>query len=348
MANISKALFELISIIMSLLMSFGAITTPAADDVIKQINEDANIKFVLTGDPQVCNYNPSRETSLISLSKDLMQAETEFDAFIVAGDIAENGFQEEYDRIYEDIKGINCKNFLMISGNHDIRIRDYEQSTARILNLMNSLNAPENAQQSLNYVYEINGYKFISLCSDKSAFEKGSFSDATLQWLNLALKAETGKGKPVFVIAHQPLAEGHGLPNAWGTQSNPAKEPLPEYKSAIYKENGDYDYTGSIGDSSNEIFDILTTYEDVFFITGHLHTCFGNYTYQTLDEEKNVQGINLPSVGIANKDGTYNNTGTGLYVEITDSKVIFYARDFENGRYVTTDEFDRAVAEFTF
>ncbi len=348
MAGISKVLFELVSIIMSILMSFGAITTPAADDIIKQINDDASLKFVLTGDPQVCNYNPSREMSLISLSEDIKQAEVELDAFIIAGDIVENGFQDEFDRITEDITGINAKHFIMAAGNHDIRLRDYEQSSQRILNFMNNLNDPIYAQQSLNYIYEINGYSFIVLSSDAHAFEKGKFGDATLQWFNLALKETTGKGKPVFVITHQPLAEGHGLPNAWGTSSNPAKDPLPEYKSAIYKENGDYDYTGSIGDSSNEIFDILTTYEDVFFITGHLHTGFGNYTYQTIDAEKNIQGINLPSVGIANKDGTYNNTGIGMYVEVTPSKVIFYARDFANGKYVNADQFDRAIAEFAY
>ncbi len=339
MANISKVLFELVSIIMSLLMSFGAITTPAADDIIKQINEDANLKFVVTGDPQVCDYNPSREANLIALSNDILQAETELDAFIIAGDIAENGMQDEFDRVYEDINAFNCKNFIMAAGNHDIRLREYDQCKERFLNFMNSLNAPENAQQDLHYSYEVNGYTFLVMGSDKADFEKATINDEQLQWLNLALKAE--EGKPVFVICHYPLAESHGLPNTWGSANNPATE-----KPADFTRKDSYDETGSIGDATNDIYDIISKYENVFFITGHLHTGLGYYTYQTIDAANNVQGINVPSAGIDNKDGVYNNPGTGMYVEVTDDEVIFYSRDFANGKYLTADQFDEAVKVF--
>ena len=341
MEHFSNAIFTLVSWIMSLLMSFGAITTPATNDYIKQINDDANLKMIITGDPQVCNYNPSRETHLIALSQDVMNAQTELDAFIVAGDIAENGFQDEFDRIYEDIKDINAKHFIMAAGNHDIRLREYEQCKNRILGFMNSLNDAENAVDELSYAYEVNGYTFVVLASDEAEFEEAYFTDARLQWLNLTLKEATAEGKPVFVITHYPLAEGHGLPNTWGSSDHQITE-----KPADYERKVDYDYTGSIGSQSNEVYDILTSYKNVFFITGHLHTGFGYYTYQTIDAKNNVQGINVPSAGINNKDGVYNNPGTGLFVEVTDSQVIFYARDFRNGRFLTTEDWSKAVMAF--
>ncbi|MBR0536191.1 MAG: hypothetical protein IIX14_07445, partial [Clostridia bacterium] len=65
--------------------------------------------------------------------------------------------------------------------------------------------------------------------------------------------------------------------------------------------------------------------------------------YQTIDAENNVQSINVPSVSIDNKDGQYNNPGTGLYIEVTDDQVICYARDFAEGRFLTTDDFEEAV-----
>ena len=229
----------------------------------------------------------------------------------------------------------------MAAGNHDIRLREYEQCKGRFLGFMNSFNEEANHKDTLSYTYEVNGYTFIVMASDESEFEEAYISDAQLQWLNLTLKEKTAEGKPVFVICHYPLAEGHGLPNTWGSSDS-----QPTEKPGDYVRKVDYDYTGSIGAASNEVYDIITSYKNVFFITGHLHTGFGYYTYQTIDAENNVQGINVPSAGIDNKDGVYNNPGTGVYVEVTDSEVIFYARDFANGKYLTEKEFEEAVVKY--
>ena len=342
MAHFSDAIYQLVSLIMSFLMSIGAIATPSTTETIDIIEEDTVINFVITGDPQVCNYNPSREANVIAAAEDLRNASTTLDAFIIAGDIAENGFQDEFDRVYEDIKDINAANFIMAAGNHDIRLREYEQSSTRFISFMNSLNIEQNAVSALNYTYEVNGYKFIVMASDKSEFEEAYISNQQLQWLNIELKNATAEGKPVFVICHYPLAEGHGLPGTWGSANTPGVAGrLPDYE----RKDG-YDYTGSIGEQSNAVYDVISRYQNVFFITGHLHTGFGQNTYQTINAENNVQGVNVPSLGINNKDGTYNNPGTGLYVEVTPDEVIFYARDFAEGRYLTTDDFSETVAVF--
>lgn len=338
MVGLERFFFELMSLLMSFLVGIGAIVTPGTDDLITQINDDANLKFVVTGDPQVCSYNPSREANLIESSRDLSNSQIVLDAFVMAGDIAENGLQAEFDRVYEDIKDIPCNNFIAAAGNHDIRLRDYEEAKNNVLSFMNSLNAEENHKTELAYEYDVNGYKFLVVASDTAEFEKAYISDAQLQWLNLALKEYTKNGDPVFVVTHYPLAESHGLPNTWGSSNSTPTEGLPEYER-----RDNYDFTGSIGEQSNEIYDIISQYKNVFFITGHLHTGFGYYTYQTINAENNVQGINVPSVSIDNKDGVYNNPATGLYVEVTDSQVIFYARDFAAGRFLTTEDFGEAV-----
>ncbi len=346
MAGISNVLYEIMSLLMSLLVAIGAVTVPSTDQLINQINDDAKLKMVITGDPQVCNYNPTREANLMAASEDMMNSQITFDAYISVGDIAENGFQDEYDRVTANIATLPVNHFIMAAGNHDIRLREYEQSTERFLTFMNNLNTgKENAQmqteKKLNYIYDINGYKFIVMGSDKSAFEEAFISDAQLQWLNLALKEYTANGDPVFVICHYPLAESHGLPNTWGSANSNPTEGLPTYAPT-----GDEEETGSIGGTSKEVYDIISSYKNVFFITGHLHTGFGYYTYQTISDENNVQGINVPSVSIDNKDGVYNNPGTGVYVEVTDSQVIFYARDFAQGKYLTTADFGEAVKAY--
>ncbi len=333
---------EIAALLLSILMMFGGVTTPATNDLLKNINPDTIIDFVLTGDTQVCDYMPEREANLISFAEDMMNSDMELDAFLIVGDIAENGMQEEFDRVASHIADFNTQNFIMCTGNHDIRLREYEQSKERFLCFMNNLNSEENAQSDVYFKYDVNGYTFLIMGSEESRFEDAYISNAQLQWLNIELKNATKEGKPVFVICHYPLAEGHGLPNTWGSANSGAgDETLP-----TYERKDDYDMTGSIGDQTNKVYDILTKYENVFFITGHLHTGFGKYTYETISEENNVQGVNVPSVGIDNKDGVYNNPGTGLLVEVTDSQVIFYARDFANGRFLTTDDWSKAVMAF--
>lgn len=342
MGQITNVFNQVLSILMTILMSMGIITSPPADTPLKKQNENAVLNFVVVGDPQVANYNPTREAAFVSFAEDVMNSQTKLDAFILAGDIAENGFQSEFDQVYKYIKDFNTDNFIMATGNHDIRLRDYSQSSERFLTFMNSLNSSANAQTSTHYKYEVNGYTFLVMGSDRTEFEEAYISPAQLQWLNTELNKATKSGKPVFVICHQPLAESHGLPDTWGSSEN---EPVGLYMDE-YKRQASYDLTGSVGEQTNDIYDIITRYKNVFFITGHLHTGFGKYTYQTIDGENNVQGINVPSVGIDNKDGVYNNTSTGLYCEVTEDQVIFYARDFAEAKFLSADEFGRAVQVF--
>ncbi len=342
MLNFSTALYELMAIIMSILALFGGIATPSTDDTLKTKDPSTVLDFVVTGDTQVSNIMPEREANLIAFSKDMMNSGIELDAFIVAGDVTENGFQEEFDRIYDSINGFNVRNYIMCTGNHDLRLNEYNQGTARFFDFMNKLNNGQNPQNSTHYKYMIDGYTFLVLGSDEWRLVDAYISDAQLQWLNIELKEATKTGRPVFVISHYPLAESHGLPGTWGSSnSDDVYGSLPTYVA-----NTDPDLTGSIGKQTNEVYEIINDYKNVFFITGHLHTGFGKNTYQTIDEANNVQGINVPSVGINNKDGSYNNPATGLYVEVTPTKVIFYARDFAEGKFLTTSEFEQAVMEY--
>ena len=342
MEYISGLFQEIAALFMSILMLFGGVTTPASGDTLRNFADDVNIDFVLTGDTQVCDYMPEREANLMSFSEDMMNSDIDLDAFIIAGDIAENGMPHEFSRVAELIKDFNVKNYIMCTGNHDIRLRDFEESTENFLGFMNDLNTEENARDNVYYKTMVGDYTFLVMGSEESRFEDAYISSAQLQWLNVELKNATKTGDPVFVICHYPLAEGHGLPNTWGSANSGAgDESLP-----TYQRKDSYDMTGSIGDQTNDVYDILVKYENVFFITGHLHTGFGKYTYETLNTKKNVQAVNVPSVGIDNKDGVYNNPGTGLFVEVTDDEVIFYARDFRNGKFLTTEDWSKAVMSF--
>ena len=89
---------------------------------------------------------------------------------------------------------------------------------------------------------------------------------------------------------------------------------------------------GHVGQQSEAIQSVLAKYENVFLISGHLHSGFGPDSYNNVE---GVHSINVPSLAIVNKDGTYNNAGTGYIMEVYDDQVIFRARDFAQGTWVT-------------
>ncbi|MBE6748153.1 MAG: metallophosphoesterase [Ruminococcaceae bacterium] len=308
---ISAIIYKINSLILALAMLTGGVGSPSKENRIYYKEADAELMAVVWGDTQLCNYNPEREISFVAAVDDLQNAVCQIDALLVAGDIVENGFQSEYDSLTDDLVELTrVDHFVMASGNHDIRLRDYAQATQRYFDFTNNLNDKENAIDNIWFEYEVNGYSFLVIGSDEMRFEDAYLSNAQLQWLEERIAAISATGKPVFVMGHYPLKDTHGLPNTWGT--------------SLWE-------SGTIGDQSDVVYEILNKYPNVFYLTGHLHTGIGQYTYEEIG---NIHGINVPSIGITNKDGEYNNAGTGVILEVYEDKVISRARDFGTGEYI--------------
>jgi 3',5'-cyclic AMP phosphodiesterase CpdA len=195
----------------------------------------------------------------------------------------------------------------MASGNHDIRLRLYAQSLSAFSGMTNELNGDESVD-SYHYSERINGYKVIVLGSDKTKLEQAYISPEQLQWLDEELKAENGN--PTFVLCHQPLKDTHNEMQAFGSITKVG---------------------GSVGEQSDDIQNILSKYDNVFLVSGHLHSGFGPDSYNNVD---GIHSINVPSFSIVNKDGIYNDAGTGYIAEIYEDKVVFRARDFAKGVWV--------------
>ena len=308
-------LSKLFALLMAIYYMITPYVAPSTAEPIKALNDKSvKLTFVAWGDSQISNYMPEREPRLRAAAEDLANAKRDIDALLVVGDIAENGLACEYEVVTNHLADARVKNFLFVVGNHDIRLRSYKQVVNRFTSFQNELNKNVSSKLSvdkLNYSYEINGYTFIVLGNDKSVFEENYFSDEQLKWLDNTLKAKAVNGKPVFVAVHQPLALTHGLPTTWG--------------------NGTNEKAGHIGEQSDELYTIMNKYKNVFLITGHLHTGLGQYSYEKIG---NIHGINVPSTTIVNKDGDYNDAGTGYMVEVYSNKVVFRARDFAKGTYL--------------
>ena len=317
---VQQIFFKLFALIMSVIYSFnGGVVAPSATDVIKAAKPDAKLVFATVADPQVSNYMFGRYQSFQEACIDLRNAER-LDAVVGIGDIAENGLAEEYQLAYDELAPIDTR-FIMATGNHDIRLRAYSQSTSRFYTFIDALNGEDTiagrvySEGKLAYSEVVNGYKFIVMGSDKTEFEEAYISPEQLEWLDKELATE--KGKPVFVVLHQPLKLTHNLPTTWGNGTN--KE------------------AGSVGDQNDDIKDVLAKHANdstVILITGHLHAGFSQYSYQQIE---GFHSINVPALSIENKDGEEGGNGSGLtyIVEVYKNEVLFRARNCGTGEWLT-------------
>ena len=312
-----QIMYKLFIAILSVVLTFsGGYIHPSTDNPIdvKYPGED-NAVMALVADPQVGTYFFKRYITFKGAAEDLHNAACKFDAVIGLGDITENAQQTEYQLVYENLAGIDTR-YIMATGNHDIRLHGYNYSVKTFTDFANALNDNENPISELNFSERVGGYKVIVLGSDKMELERVYLSDEVLEWLDDEVEAENGK--PTFVICHQTLKNTHNEGLAFGSITNAG---------------------GHMGDQSIVVKKILSKYKNVFFITGHLHSGFGPDSYNNVD---GIHCINAPSMAIENKDGTYNDAGTGYIMEVYEDEVIFRARDFAKGTWVAETTGDKS------
>lgn len=310
--------YKVMTAMLTIMTALGMISTPSLETPIAPIDsETVQLTFAAWGDSQISNYLYEREAAFVASCEDLKNSAVKLDALVIAGDIAENGLESEYRFISEKLVAANDKigQYIFSYGNHDIRMRAFCQQTQRIAKFHNELCDGKVEKNRLYYSTEVNGYKFIVMNSDRTEFEEGWYSDTQLAWLDSEIASTKDSGKPVFVINHQPLKKTHGLPETWGSP-------------AIFD-------AGSIGDQSDDVKAIFEKYDNVIYITGHLHTGFGKYTYEDYGSFKSV---NLPTIS-CNNDNGYEADGQGYIFEVYEDKVIGRARVFATGEFLPEYDF---------
>ena len=316
-----RILARLFSLTLALFYAFNPYVPPS-DATPITASLDSRLRFIAWADPQISNYMPKRDPFFVAACEDVKNADVRFDAMVIAGDIAENGLACEYDHVSEYLYAENVRNYLIAVGNHDVRLRNYAQTIKRFTAFTNGLNQRSGSNMALNslhYRLDIKGYTFLILGTDRTEFEESYLSDAQLQWLDASLKDAASNGKPVFVVCHQSFKLSHGLPDTW---------------------NSPFDFAGSIGDQSDALKTILSSYPNVIFISGHLHTGFGAFTYENIG---GIHSVNLPSLTINNKDGNRNDNGLGCFVEVFADEVVFHARNFAKGENIPEEDIHIAL-----
>lgn len=276
------------------------------DPIVFEDSENVRMAFAAISDPHLVS-NDNATQNLYNVIYDLQNSKEHFDALVVAGDLTDYGKIDEYNRffgVFDNYK-MGADHFLVTMGNHDVRFR-YKRNTKIIMDKVEQYLKIDTHKKSY-YSYDLNGYTFIVLGTEKAVLEKAYISQTQIDFLDSELKRATANSKPAFVMCHQAFAETHGLPEVWET--------------------------GDMGEQSAAVRAVMEKYNNVFFVNGHLHGGICDKDVHTLNKEKCVYSVSVPSYRKLNNFG-HKDCGTGFYCCVYDDKVVFTARNFLTGNYV--------------
>lgn len=297
---------KIASVFTSILVALGLVAgtvVPSGDAIVFKNSDEVKMSAIFLSDLHIKDDTVSVQQLTQALS-DIKSSSESFDVLALTGDITDGGDVTSFNLAWNALEGAKLSSVILPAmGNHDTWA-DFSTAKSQI-----TARASKYTGKKIDktyYSYDAKGYTFIVLGSEAQN-EKAYISSAQLSFLDSELARATKDGKPAFIVAHQPLADTHGLPEVWATG-------------------------GDLGAQSYQVRVIFTKYKNVFFLNGHLHTGIYEKSFEILDEEKGVYSLNMPSYGKSSTKGEYKQTGLGVYMEVYDNEVIFTARDFRAGK----------------
>ncbi|MFC3885490.1 metallophosphoesterase family protein [Bacillus songklensis] len=280
-------------------LSVSAASSSSSPSAINPKGVKPNLIFPVISDVHIKSDSNKTLEKFIATLEQLNQVVPKQDAFVVVGDLTDNGFTAEYDKFmsaYNPRKQPKAVS-LMAIGNHDywngLSVTDAQK---RFLE--------KTGMQSIYYHKVIKGYHLIVLGTEDGKTE-GTYSVKQIEWLGEQLRKASADdpNKPIFVFHHQPIT-GTIYGSEWG-----------------FSENRDLFYN------------TLKEYPQVISFSGHTHyplddpriihqkdfTSIGTSTgaYLWLDSGR-IQGEVPEGADILNQ---------ALIVEVYDNKVLFHRRD---------------------
>ena len=283
--------------------------------------DDCLMTVELISDTHVEEKELIRQMMLTSSLTNLRFARDEADAMVVAGDITNYADEPALAKYYDILEKYSPVPVITAAGNHDIGHvgdRDVtnitrEEAKANFIRYNNEYMGVQN--ENTWYTTEINGYKFIVLGDDVidgGHWDAMDISPEQMAFLDRELAS--ADGEPVFVICH------------WAVDGKNGQE-------IVYPDSG-------IELDKNDIKSVMEKYENVFYISGHIHggiksTLAADLAgFSNVEQENGVTYVSLPTFGIINSFG-YPWSGTGIQMEVYEDKVIFRPRNMVTNAWFT-------------
>ncbi len=320
-----KRVVKILSLVISLVTVFAVCSNAAPLIAAK---DKPLLKVEMISDTHI-GANGAEEfviSAIDSISNEADRA----DGLIIAGDLSNNGTEENVARFYGILEEYNkTENVITAPGNHDMGQMTLKSSEtrSRMIGYRNSYTGDKG--DKIYYSTEINGFKFIVLGDEGENINCITVSDEQLDFLARELEDGGKNGAPVFVICHWPPAFINGSWLLW-----------PIWPG------------GNIGAvTTAKIRKIMNEYDNVFFISGHLHMGMNNNPVQTMlslatfENHGNTTFINLPSAGKAGRFGV-KDRGTGMQVIVYADRVEFIGRNYVTGEFYEQCRYSERLVDY--
>ena len=248
---------------------------------------------------------------------------------IVAGDVTNSGEKYQMNAFLKELQRFPKERTAFCFGNHDYGL--WSSSESHRGTMIEGRNEYFGMDSKKDYYStEINGYKVVVMGNEGNHVNSANISGAQLKFLEQELDEGSANGKPVFVLCHWPLRNTHGERLLWPI--------IPG---------------GALSSSDTaKVKAILKKYDNVFYISGHLHMGLNGSLFQRLFNiccvEKNdgITCINAPCCGKGNRFGV-TGKGTGMLLTVTKDKLIIEGKNYLTGEIYSKYSFDIALKNFT-
>ena len=300
------------AIFITLFMLLGVTSNGAPAHTVKD-EDNCKLCIQVMSDSHIEGNNLPRYNVFGRILRDAKNNKFGNDVAVFLGDNTMNGQDIESLLFYGAVKMANISdNIIIACGNHDVGNGEgnYEKLKNRFLSYNNGVLGLDIEKP---YYYKVvNGYYFITLAPEDLCVSELPMSKEQLDFLDETLAKATAEGKPAFVCAHHP----------W------------DYAALINPETGEAEYCEDL------MYEILTKYDNVFYLYGHTHMPF--IEGWTFDEDYGIREINLPRcTELAGSDDheIYEDTGCTIQLEVYENEVIGRARNSYTGEWIDELEY---------
>ncbi len=285
--------------------------------------DDLKLNVALISDVHIDSRLPCGKYLLGKAFEEMDTCSAKTDAVVVAGDLTNYGEEAGIEDFFQIITAQSKADYKIVAmGNHDIgHVEDlgFTNAQARAWFLKHHNNYLGTDFDKNYYSYDVKGYKFIVLCDEsEDNWDTFEIYEEQVAFLDKELADGTKNGLPVFVVCHEPLVGQNG--------------------QETVHDGGCMDE-----ESSARIKPVLEKYDNVFFITGHMHEGInGELTnkvlgFKNIETENGVTYISLPSYLQFNRYG-YPWNGLGMQLEVYEDHVWLRTRSYMTSMWYSSYE----------
>ncbi|MBQ6066746.1 MAG: metallophosphoesterase [Clostridia bacterium] len=333
-----KVLVKMVSVFLTIVMT---VSTPAGfvlgkkEAKIARAKDNCGVSFAVISDSHLRGNFKLIFQGMLELGlEDMANAKDRLDAVVFDGDITDGGQIDQWDVFADAVSKYDiADNKFVVVGNHDTwgpNRDDFNNPEDGVKTTFIHYNKVISDRDITEMYYSdiVNGYYFIVLGSEADHV-CATISDAQAQWFAQEMEKAAATGLPIFVFLHQPVNGTHGLPYNWELKKD---DPEDE---------------GGIGGECEKVVEVLKKYDNVFYISGHIHGGFKNAgypigpSYASVEYMENDNGnqitlINLPSYMYFDFiHGGHLVNGCGWVIEAYGDEVLLRARNFATGTWLT-------------